>query len=72
MVNRLMFGTKVVPAKWQRYITQTLQGIQRACVFFDDIPTHGSNLQEHLERQEVLRRVQAVGLRIKKQRRQFF
>lgn len=36
-VTRLMFGVKIAPNLWQRYMDQSLQGIDGTACFFDDI-----------------------------------
>ncbi|XP_054283456.1 uncharacterized protein LOC129000518 [Macrosteles quadrilineatus] len=36
-VNRLMFGVKVAPALWQRFMDKVLQGTDGVKCFFDDI-----------------------------------
>lgn len=42
-----MIPSLIPPLNWQRYITQTLQGIVGVCVFFDDIRIQGSNLKPY-------------------------
>ncbi|XP_074039503.1 uncharacterized protein [Leptinotarsa decemlineata] len=72
-VNRLMFGTKVAPAIWQRYITRTLSDIPGVCVFLDDIKIQGSSFHDHLQTlKKVLKRLQDVGLRVREDKCKFF
>lgn len=72
-VNRLMFGIKVAPAIWQRFISQILDGIPGVCVFFDDIKIQGTSFLEHLSRvREVLSRLLKYGLKINKEKSKFF
>lgn len=71
-VNRLMFGTKVAPAIWQRFMSQLLEGIPGVSVFFDDIKVHGSTINEHMERlRAVFQKLLDANLRINKEKSQF-
>lgn len=49
-VKRLMFGVKVAPNVWQRYMDQTLQGVEGAACFFDDIALQAGTYIQLLQR----------------------
>ena len=71
--NRLVFGINSAPAIWQRTIDQVLEGTSGTSCILDDMTTTGKNDEEHLANlEEVLRRLQAHGLRENKTKCQFF
>jgi hypothetical protein len=49
-VLRLMFGVKVAPNLYQRFMDQTLQGLAGVACFFDDIVVQGETLQQLFQR----------------------
>jgi hypothetical protein len=49
-VKRLMFGVKVAPNIYQRFMDQTLQGLEGVACFFNDIVVQGSTLQQSYHR----------------------
>lgn len=72
-VNRLMFGVKVAPNLWQKFMDRTLQDIQGVKCFFDDIIIQGATekqLQERLEK--VLQKLQENNLKLNKDKCTFF
>ena len=65
--NRLPFGVASAPAIFQRTIEGILQGIPHVCVYIDDILVTGKSEEEHLQTvDEVLSRLEAAGLRLKR------
>ena len=70
--NRLVFGISA-PAIWQRTIDQVLEGTSGTSCILDDMIITGKNDDEHLANlEEVLRRLQAHGLRANKAKCEFF
>ena len=70
--NRLPFGVASAPAVFQRTIESLLQGIQRVVAYIDDILIMGESEQEHLKNlDEVLKRLEAAGLRLKAEKCKF-
>ena len=70
--NRLPFGVASAPAVFQRTIESLLQGIQRVVAYIDDILITGESEQEHLKNlDEVLKRLEAAGLRLKAEKCKF-
>ena len=64
--KRLPFGVSSAPAIFQRTMDSLLQGIPQTCVYLDDILITGNTVEEHLKNlDEVLRRLQTAGLRLK-------
>ena len=64
--KRLPFGILSAPAIFQRTMDSLLQGIPQTCVYLDDILITGNTVEEHLKNlDEVLRRLQTAGLRLK-------
>lgn len=72
-VKRLMFGVKVAPNIWQRYMDQTLQGLDGTACFFDDIAIQGHTYIQLLQRMtSVFKKLQECGLHLNKKKCQFF
>lgn len=72
-VKRLMFGVKIAPNIWQRYMDQTLQGLPGTACFFDDIALQGETYLQLLQRiKTVFEKLQKCGLHINKKKCQFF
>lgn len=66
-VNRLPFGVSSSPAIFQRMMEGLVAEIPNVVVYLDDILLTGRNDYEHLETlNEVLRRLQEAGLRLKR------
>ena len=64
--KRLPFGISSAPAMFQKTMDTILQGIDGVMCYVDDILVTGGTEKEHLERLgEVLRRLQAHGVRMK-------
>ena len=62
--NRLVFGITSAPAIWQRSMDQILEGFEGTSCILDDMIITGKDDKEHLENLvEVLKRLQASGLR---------
>ncbi|XP_052748659.1 uncharacterized protein K02A2.6-like [Galleria mellonella] len=71
-VNRLMFGVKVAPNQWQRYMDQTLQGLPGTACFFDDIAIQGQTYIQLLKRiQTIFQKLKECGLHLNKNKCQF-
>lgn len=72
-VNRLMFGVKVAPNLWQKFMDRLLQGIEGVKCFFDDIIIQGSTENELLTRLNlVLEKLKQSNLRVNKDKCHFF
>ncbi|XP_046968007.1 uncharacterized protein K02A2.6-like [Vanessa cardui] len=68
-VNRLMFGVKVAPNLWQKFMDKILQGLEGVKCFFDDIIIQGSSEGELLQRlHQVLQRLKDNNLRVNKEK----
>ena len=68
--NRLPFGVASAPAIFQQMVEGILQGIPHICVYIDDILVTGKSEEQHLQTvDEVLSRLEAVGLRLEKELR---
>ncbi|GBP19531.1 Retrovirus-related Pol polyprotein from transposon 412 [Eumeta japonica] len=68
-----MFGVKVAPNIWQRYMDQTLQGMEGTACFFDDIALQGSTYIQLLQRiTAVFKKITKCGLHLNKKKCQFF
>ena len=71
--NRLVFGLTSAPAIWQHTIDQVLEGTSGTSCILDVMIITGKNDEEHLANlKEVLRRLQAHGLRANKPKCEFF
>ena len=71
--TRLPFGVSSAPALFQRVMDSILQGIPRVKCYIDDILITGANDEEHLQNlEQVLCRLEAEGVRLKKSKCQFF
>lgn len=72
-VNRLMFGVKVAPSLWQKFMDQLLQGLDGVKCFFDDIIIQGATENQLLKRlKDVLLRLKQSNLRVNKEKCHFF
>ncbi|XP_047987904.1 uncharacterized protein K02A2.6-like [Leguminivora glycinivorella] len=72
-VNRLMFGVKVAPSLWQKFMDQLLMGIEGVKCFFDDIIIQGSSEEQLLTRLKlVLQKLKDSNLRVNKEKCNFF
>lgn len=72
-VNRLMFGVKVAPSLWQRFMDQLLLGLDGVKCFFDDIIIQGATEEQLLVRlKQVLQKLKEVNLRVNKEKCHFF
>ena len=71
--NRLVFGLANAPFIFQRAMEQLLSDIEGTCIFLDDILITGPTKTIHLERLKlVLSRLQDAGLRLKREKCEFF
>lgn len=67
--TRLPFGISSAPAMFQKVMDTILQGAPQTLCFIDDILITGSSEEEHLKNLEVvLRRLQAHGVHLKKEK----
>ena len=65
--NRLPFGIASAPAQFQKVMDTILQGVPGAMCYIDDILITGAAKEEHLQNlEEVLRRLQTYGIRMKR------
>ncbi|XP_041989081.1 uncharacterized protein K02A2.6-like [Aricia agestis] len=72
-VNRLMFGVKVAPSLWQKFMDQLLQELEGVKCFFDDIIIQGVSEEQLLTRlSQVLQKLQESNLRVNRDKCQFF
>ena len=70
--KRLPFGISSAPAVFQKTVDTILQGMGKVACYLDDILITGSTEEEHLSNlEEVLRRLQAHGVRLKKDKCHF-
>jgi len=70
--TRLPFGISSAPGIFQRVIESLLQGIEGVVVYLDDILITGCTEGKHLEAlEEVLTRLDKVGLRVKSKKCEF-
>ena len=64
--TRLPFGVSSAPAIFQRVMETLLQGIPCVSIYLDDILVTGKTKSEHLQNlQEVLKRLQQAGMKLK-------
>ena len=67
--NRLRFGISSAPGIFQRTMESLLQNIPLVVVYLDDILIAGQSEEEHLRLlEEVLSRLETVGLRLKREK----
>ena len=65
--NRLPFGVSSAPGIFQRMMENLLRGIVKVVVYLDDILITGTSEEDHLSTlEEVLKRLQDAGLRLKR------
>lgn len=63
--KRLPFGITSAPEIFQRKMMETLQGLEGAEVFMDDILVYGTTMEQHNSRlNKVMHRVQSAGLKL--------
>lgn len=66
---RLPFGVSSAPSIFQRTMDNLLQGLEHVTVYIDDILITGRTEEEHLSTlDEVLRRLEETGMRLKKEK----
>ena len=71
--TRLPFGVASAPAVFQRAMDSILQGIPHVICYIDDILITGATVAEHDSNlDEVLRRLQEYGVRLKREKCSFF
>lgn len=67
--KRLPFGITSAPEIFQRKMLETLSGLEGVEVFMDDILVHGTSMEQHdAQPERVLRRVEAAGLKLNKEK----
>lgn len=72
-VNRLMFGVKVAPTKFQQFMDRVLQGIDGVQCFFDDIIIQGATINESFTRlEQVLEKIKTYNLTLNREKCKFF
>jgi hypothetical protein len=71
--NRLPFGLKTAPSKFQRMINTVLSGVTGTCfVFLDDIVIYAKSLSEHDEKlREVFGRIRKHNLKLQPDKCEF-
>ena len=70
--NRLPFGVASAPAIFQRTMDSLLQGLPQVCVYLDDILITGPTNDAHTKTlEEVLRRLNEAGVRLKREKCDF-
>lgn len=71
--ERLPYGISTAPSKFKKIMENILLGIKNVVVFFDDILVTGRNREEHIKiLNEVLKRLDDVGLKVKRDKCSFF
>ena len=71
--NRLPFGVASAPAVFQQLMEKVLQGLPGVVCYIDDVLVTGRNDEEYLRNlEEVLKRLDARGFRLKKSKCHFF
>ena len=70
--KRLMFGISSAPEKYQKIITDVIQGCSRVANIADDLIVHGADLEEHDRNlHAVLQRLRESGLTVNGEKCQF-
>ncbi|XP_056132701.1 uncharacterized protein K02A2.6-like, partial [Lampris incognitus] len=65
--HRLSYGVSSAPSMFQNVMDQILQGLEHVTCFLDDILVTGRTREEHLRNlDEVLRRLESYGVRVKR------
>ena len=71
--TRMPFGVSSAPAVFQRAMDTILQGLSNVICYLDDILVTGSTDEQHLQNlEQVLARLKAHGVRLKKDKCRFF
>nr|XP_055061179.1 uncharacterized protein K02A2.6-like [Misgurnus anguillicaudatus] len=71
--NRLPYGVASAPAIFQKIMDQILQGMEGVICYLDDILITGKDTKQHMENlEEVLKRLQASNLRVRREKCLFF
>ena len=71
--NRLPFGVASAPAVFQQLMEKVLQGLPGVVCYIDDVLVTGQNDEEHFRNlEEVLKRLDTRGFRLKKSKCHFF
>ena len=71
--TRLPFGVASAPAVFQRAMDSILQGMSHVICYIDDILVTGTTVAEHDSNlEEVLKRLQEHGIRLKQEKCSFF
>ncbi|XP_063534911.1 uncharacterized protein K02A2.6-like [Cydia strobilella] len=71
--NRLVYGLSSSPGIFQRRLEQMFADLPHVGVFLDDVIITGSNTESHIDNLvKVFERLQAYGLRVKKEKCAFF
>lgn len=70
--NRLSFGISSSPSQFQRIMENVLKGLKSVIVYLDDILVTSTKERDHLENlDQVLSRLEAVGLTLKQSKCKF-
>lgn len=70
---RTPYGVCSIPEKFQKLMEEVLRGVPMTAVYFDDACIGGVSKEDNIKNvHEVLRRLQAVGLRVKLEKCEFF
>ena len=67
--KRLLFGISSAPEIYQRKLTSLLHGLAGISVYMDDIPVHGTSMEEHDRRfSKVINIINTAGLHLNKEK----